>query len=859
MNEKEILNEIHRFNDGQKIALLLTIIADVSDGNLHDDEWNLIQSNLVKVKDKKDSKNNPNLVKVIDITSSSTKISNEDIQNNGREILDILISSDDFVKVAEWWKNEWYPFFWNEEGGDDTNQMGFFGDEIVPLYRTFFLNQTSLIRRWMHALCVEVFKAEDCGKEQNDIKLGWAQNFPSDIACSMNPIKIKETIKNEDGSIYEGDTISGIWHGQGKYILANGDEYEGDFFEWQLTGKGIFTWSDGDKYEGDFINGNRSGKGTFTWAESKNKYEGDFVDNKRTGKGTFTWADGDKYEGDFVDSKRTGKGIYTWADGDKYEGDFINGNRSGKGTFTWADGDKYEGDFLEDKFHGKGVCSYTSGDIFEGNFVEGKKKGHGVHTWPDGSKFEGEITGGHSDKPKANIDTGIFTWPDGEKFEGYCYQAMSSMNQFTLKNKPTISSDKLLEIAKNTSVDESELKSIAARTDLDNNCRELVDLKINLQEQSEWKRQSSKEWIEKTGISIKEWSNDIFESLASDKSITIRSAILANPFLPKNILTETMKKEHITFDEKMSVLKNPSCSQELLTVFSKDVKNYSSSRLRKKVAMHPSTPKEIVNQLLEDEYLWVRQAAAQNSNLKQNEIDRILDEMNKKYPSVHTYQIKSNGYGIVESTGGSVSIDDVIEAIQSGEDDWNSYAYSDFYEWSDAWQVYGPNSKVDTVVYPDGSEESFGAIKGKFEYDSFTAEEGSKDFDGEFFQVASSAESGSWIYYDFELVGEFNPDCLTAIYDEEAPASEEIIKRYLYNNEEFEDDTEIEIDGEFDESSGKGTEIEFYVNTDDGLQYCDDFYDMRSEMEEKGLDPESEEDIRAYLKKKYNLEKEEKE
>ena len=28
MNEKEILNEIHRFNDGQKIALLLTI-ADV--------------------------------------------------------------------------------------------------------------------------------------------------------------------------------------------------------------------------------------------------------------------------------------------------------------------------------------------------------------------------------------------------------------------------------------------------------------------------------------------------------------------------------------------------------------------------------------------------------------------------------------------------------------------------------------------------------------------------------------------------------------------------------------------------------------------------------------------------------------
>ena len=44
------------------------------------------------------------------------------------------------------------------------------------------------------------FKAEDCGKEQNDIKLG---GLKLSIACSMNPIKIKETIKNEDGSIYE--------------------------------------------------------------------------------------------------------------------------------------------------------------------------------------------------------------------------------------------------------------------------------------------------------------------------------------------------------------------------------------------------------------------------------------------------------------------------------------------------------------------------------------------------------------------------------------------------------------------------------------------------------------------------------
>ncbi len=315
-----------------------------------------------------------------------------------------------------------------------------------------------------------------------------------------------------------------------------------------------------------------------------------------------------------------------------------------------------------------------------------------------------------------------------------------------------------------------------------------------------------------------------------------------------------MKIEHMTFDEKMSVLKNPSCSQVLLTVFSKDVKNYSSSRLRKEVAMHPSTPKEIVNQLLQDEYLWVRQAAAQNSNLKQNEINNILDKMDKKYPSTHTYKIKSSyGYGIVESSGGSVSMDDVIEAIQSGEDDWKSYAYSDFYQWSGAWQVYGPTTIVDTVVFPDGTEEQID-VNGKFNYDQFEIEIGSEGYDEEpFFQVASSSESGSWNYHEFELIGEFNPDCLTAIYDEEAPANEQIIKYYEYSNEKCDDDTDIEIEGEFDESGGKDIDIKFYVNTDDGLQVCDDFYDMTSEMEEKGLDPESEEDIRAYLKKKYNL------
>ena len=42
-----------------------------------------------------------------------------------------------------------------------------------------------------------------------------------------------------------------------------------------------------------------------------------------------------------------------------------------------------------------------------------------------------------------------------------------------------------------------------------------------------------------------------------------------------------------------------------------------------------------------------------------------------------------------------------------------------------------------------------------------------------------------------------------------------------------------------------------YVNTKNGLDYCDDFCDMRDEMTEQDLDPESEDDVRKFIEKIY--------
>jgi len=813
MNEKKILNEIHRFNDGQKIALLLTIIADVSDGNLHDDEWNLIQSNLVKVKDKKDLKNNPNLVKVIDITSSSTKISNEDIKNNGQEILDFLISSDDFVKVAEWWKNEWYPFFWNEEGGDDTNQMGFFGNEIVPLYRTFFLNQTSLIRRWMHALCVEVFKAEDCGKEQNDIKLGWAQNFPTDIACSMNPIKIKETIKNEDGSIYEGDTISGIWHGQGKYILANGDKYEGDFFEWQLTGKGIFTWADGDKYEGDFINGNRSGKGIFTW------------------------ADGDKYEGDFLENKRTGKGIYTWTSGKKYEGDFIDGKRSGKGVET-----------------------LDNGMTYQGSFEDGFRQGQGILTWPNGDKYEGDFN-------KSKITSGAYTWKDKESFVGDCsiINNLSNTQVFKIKNKPTVSSDYLRDLVLITPMSSDIFKAIEQRKKLGSQVTEIIDVKNMIKDKK----------LSLEQVSKKKFSSNVFKSLLIE-SEKIIEACLKNKHLPNQMLSDVFMSEKASFEQKLSIASNESITNNTFFDIINDNSSYLSSRLRKAVALNNSCPEDVTKKLLKDEYRWVREAAASHRNIKNNDISKILTNLKKEPKDRYLlngllinpncsqdnivilkklledekqYPREFNEYKIgfdcntypSEQCAGTVHYDNMADCIVDYEGSWSDYIWdNDWYNFDDIYHSYGMNCAATHVEYPnhemaditiepshDPDEDDFSI----YDYDYMVCE-------------TKSYEKGygwnDWNRYVIELEYELIPESIEPSFDQG------ICNDYSYQSDNLDGTREEGYFESTDDYSTTGKGTDFDINTDPE--------DIISEMEENKKDPTNRDEVMEWLQSNYKTE-----
>ena len=412
--------------------------------------------------------------------------------------------------------------------------------------------------------------------------------------------------------------------------------------------------------------------------------------------------------------------------------------------------------------------------------------------------------------------------------------------QAVLKN-PALSADIVLGCAKSESIGSELITAIAERSDLDDITREIVDLKIKFAKLGEQhKEESGYAWLEESLLSITDWGRDVFDAIYRDDEEHIRSAVAKNPSLPEKMLSELIEDSQSSV--KLSALANPSCTKTILKKASEDTENYSSSRVRKAVALNTKTPKEIVNKLLEDEYKWVREAAAANSSLAEAEIKTILAKADEEFPSRHTYQIKSSGYGMVEDVCGEISIDDVVQAILDGADSWSDHIYSDFYSYDDNWHEYGPTNLVDTVVYPDSSEDY---IDVKYDKDDDIVLIGDKNYSGNFIHRAQSWEKGSWIYNEFELENEFKPECLS-VMDSDVPG---IISGYVY--EDPETGEYVDIEGELEQSDTSGTDIDFYVNTKNGLDYCDDFCDMRDEMTEQDLDPESEDDVRKYLEKKY--------
>jgi hypothetical protein len=149
-------------------------------------------------------------------------------------------------------------------------------------------------------------------------------------------------------------TTTALYSGYGIIDYSNA-VYEGYLLNDEPSGEGTMRWENGNIYTGNWVNGIFAGYGVFTFA-SGDKYEGNFSNDKFHGKGTFIWKDGSSYTGDWANGVRTGYGVYRFSNGDKYEGDFINGELNGQGTITFADGQTNTGIWRD----GKLVESITS-------------------------------------------------------------------------------------------------------------------------------------------------------------------------------------------------------------------------------------------------------------------------------------------------------------------------------------------------------------------------------------------------------------------------------------------------------------------------------------------------------------------
>ena len=226
-------------------------------------------------------------------------------------------------------------------------------------------------------------------------------------------------------------------------------------------------------------------------------------------------------------------------------------------------------------------------------------------------------------------------------------------------------------------------------------------------------------------------------------------------------------------------------------------------------------------------------------------------------------------YFIVEEVGGSVSLDDVIDAIME-TDDWEEWMSEDIFYIDDIYHAYGPTTLINKVLKIKGDDEQ-GVIDKYYEskygtipspgsetninfdnlYPSKTdLEDGDPNQGGyDFFHHAYCYEKGDWDYYAFNISKKIKLACLKPVFDKNSITG--IISHYLYQDNEK--DELIEIDGELIESrSSMNKSATLYANTPNGIKWVD-FEEIKNDMEKNGLDTQSKSDYKTYLSKKYNL------
>eukprot|EP01032_Pedospumella_encystans_P020496 gene20496-23281_t len=191
-------------------------------------------------------------------------------------------------------------------------------------------------------------------------------NLPS-TSIADKSLKARKA-KREDGSIYEGDRLNGIEHGQGTLKHPDGSVYMGDFVLGKKHGSGKCQYANGSSYFGSFALDVKEGKGEMRY-KNGNIYRGPFSQDVPHGHGKLTLERlGGSYEGQFTYGEVHGAGMRLHRDGSMYVGCYEHGVPAGQGTRVLPDGSRYVGNFLEGYRKGYGEYHSTFGIVQTGNF-----------------------------------------------------------------------------------------------------------------------------------------------------------------------------------------------------------------------------------------------------------------------------------------------------------------------------------------------------------------------------------------------------------------------------------------------------------------------------------------------------------
>ena len=168
---------------------------------------------------------------------------------------------------------------------------------------------------------------------------------------SMAQVVKEGTIIDPAGSVYVGQLLDHLPHGQGTLTFVDGAMYEGEFRRDSREGRGVLTLANGEKYVGQFLN------------------------NEAHGRGEYFFPDGRKYDGAFEHDLFCGKGVLIFPDGVRYSGLFRKNLPHGFGDLIHPDGRKYVGNFARGLFHGKGVYTFAGGEVKAGHWLAGEYSG----------------------------------------------------------------------------------------------------------------------------------------------------------------------------------------------------------------------------------------------------------------------------------------------------------------------------------------------------------------------------------------------------------------------------------------------------------------------------------------------------